>query len=50
MLLYKTKYQGVNFIHFIEYLYEDENIKVPYNFVYKLLTSVGIISPKSKKK
>lgn len=50
ILLYKTKYQGFNFRHFVEYLYEEENIKVSYDFVYKHLTSVGILSPKARKK
>lgn len=50
VLLYKTKYQGFNFRHFVEYLEEIENIKVSYDFVYKHLTRSGIISPKSRKK
>lgn len=50
VLLYKTKYQGFNFRHFVEYLEEIENIKVSYHFVYKHLTRSGIISPKSRKK
>ncbi len=49
-LLYKMKYQGFNFRHFVEYLEEIENIKVSYHFVYKHLTRSGIISPKSRKK
>lgn len=50
VLLYKMKYQGFNFRHFVEYLEEIENIKVSYDFVYKHLTRSGIISPKSRKK
>ena len=50
VLLYKMKYQGFNFRHFVEYLEEIENIKVSYHFVYKHLTRSGIISPKSRKK
>ena len=50
ILLYKTKYQDFNFRHFVEYLEEMENIKVSYDFVYKHLTTSGIISPKARKK
>lgn len=50
ILLYKTKYQGFNFRHFVEYLCKEENIKVSYDFVYKHLTSIGILSPKARKK
>lgn len=50
VLLYKTKYQEFNFRHFVEYLEEIEHIKVSYNFVYKHLTSSGILSPKARKK
>lgn len=50
ILLYKTKYQGFNFRHFKEYLEEEENIKVSYDFIYKTLTGAGILSPKSRKK
>lgn len=50
ILLYKNKYQGFNFRHFVEYLSEVENIHVSYGFVYKHLTSVGILSPKARKK
>ena len=50
ILLYKTKYQDFNFSHFKEYLEEEENIKVSYDFIYKHLTNAGIISPKARKK
>ena len=50
ILLYKTKYQDFNFNHFKEYLEEEENIKVSYNFIYKHLTNAGILSPKARKK
>ena len=50
ILLYKTKYQDFNFTHFKEYLEEEENIKVSYDFIYKHLTNVGILSPKARKK
>ena len=49
ILLYKTKYQDFNFKHFNEYLVEEENIDVSYNFVYRLLTKEGFLSPKARK-
>ena len=50
ILLYKNKYQGFNFSHFVEYLSTQENIKVSYDFVYKHLRYSGILSPKARKK
>ena len=50
IILYKTKYQGFNFRHFKEYLEEEENIHVSYNFIYETLTKVGILSPKARKR
>lgn len=50
ILLYKNKYQDFNFRHFMEYLEENENIKVSYNFIYKTLTKEGILSPKARKR
>ena len=50
ILLYKNKYYDFNFNHFKEYLEEEENIKVSYDFIYKTLTKNGILSPKSRKK
>ena len=50
ILLYKNKYYDFNFNHFKEYLEEEENIKVSYDFIYKTLTKVGILSPKARKK
>lgn len=50
LLLYRNKYNGFNFKHFHEYLEEEENIKVSYNYVYNLLTSNGIISPAAEKR
>jgi transposase len=50
ILLYKNKYQDFNFSHFKDYLDEEENIKVSYDFVYKHLTKAGIISPKARRK
>ena len=50
ILLYKNKYQDWNFQHFKEYLEENENIKVSYDFIYKTLTNVGFVSPKARRK
>lgn len=50
ILLYKSKYQDWNFQHFKEFLKKDENIDVSYNFIYKVLTKEGILSPKARKK
>ena len=50
ILLYKNKYQGWNFKHFVDFLEKDENIKVSYDFVYKTLVKEGFISPKAKKR
>ena len=50
ILLYRTKYQDFNFNHFKEYLEEEENINVSYDFIYKHLTKAGILSPKARKK
>ena len=50
ILLYKNKYYDFNFYHFKEYLEDEEDIKVSYNFIYKTLTKAGILSPKARKK
>ena len=50
ILLYRTKYQDWNFIHFKEYLEEEENIKVSYDFIYRTLFNAGILSPKARKR
>ena len=50
VLLYTTKYQDFNFNHFKDYLEEQENIKVSYNFIYKHLMAYGILSPKARRK
>lgn len=48
--LYTTKYQGFNFNHFKDYLEEEENIHVSYNFIYKHLSEIGIVSPKANRR
>ena len=50
ILLYHSKYQDWNFRHFKEFLEEKENIHVSYDFVYKVFTKEGILSPKARKK
>ena len=50
ILLYKNKYYDFNFNHFKEYLEDEENIKVSYDFIYKILSKAGILSPKARKK
>ena len=50
ILLYKNEYYDFNFNHFKEYLEEEENIKVSYDFIYKTLTKNGILSPKARRK
>lgn len=50
ILLYRNKYQDWNFNHFNEFLKKDENIHVSYDFIYRVLTNEGILSPKARKK
>lgn len=49
ILLYNTKYQGVNFKHFQKYLESDENIKVSYSCIYTILMNAGITFPRVRK-
>ena len=48
--LYENKYYDFNFVHFKEFLETEENIKVSYKYIYNILTKVGILSPKARKK
>lgn len=50
ILLYRTKYQDFNFSHFKDYLDEEENIHVSYNFIYRILTNAGILSPRARRR
>ena len=50
LTLYINKYYDFNFSHFKEYLEDQENIRVSYNFIYTTLTNNGILSPKARKK
>ena len=47
--LYKHKYNGFNFTHFIDMLEENEGIKVSYCTVYRIMANEGIKSPKRQK-
>ena len=47
--LYKTKYYDFNFNHFKEFLKNNENMDVSYNFIYKTWTRNGLRSPKARK-
>ena len=47
--LYKTKYYDANIYHFKILLETNENIKVSYALIYKLLRSNHILSPKVRK-
>lgn len=47
--LYKGKYSGFNFRHFLEKLNEIEHISITYEPLYRILTSAGITSPKHQK-
>jgi len=49
ILLYKNKYQDFNFNHFKEYLEEEQNIHVSYNFIHTTLMKENILSPKARK-
>ena len=48
--LYKTKYNGANFQHYSELLYENEGINVSAPTVKSILNTGGIKSPRSKRK
>lgn len=48
--LKKDKYQGANFSHFCELLFERESIALSQPTVHRILTSAGLKSPKKKKK
>lgn len=48
--LYKEKYKGANFQHFIELLAEHEKINISDNTAKRMLNAAGIKSPKTKRK
>ena len=47
--LYQTKYEGFNFTHFKEMLFENEHILISYCALYRILTDGGFSSPKHQK-
>ena len=47
--LYKGKYAGFNFRHFVEKLNEAEGIRITYRNAHRILTSAGFRSPKRHK-
>ena len=47
--LYNNKYYNFNFKHFKEMLEENENIKISYNSLYKILDKNLILSPKAER-
>ena len=47
--LYNNKYYNFNFKHFKEMLEENENIKISYNSLYKILDNNLILSPKAER-
>ena len=49
ILLYKSKYYDFNFMHFYDYLLEEEKINVSYTFVYTTLMNAGIRSPRARR-
>lgn len=48
IMLYQNKYLGFNFTHFKEKL--EEKTKVSYGFLYNLLSSIKIQSPRANKR
>lgn len=47
--LYKGKYEGFNFRHFLEKLNEEEGISIAYKPLHRILTAAGFRSPKGHK-
>ena len=47
--LYKGKYQGFNYRHFLEKLNEVELIEISYGALYRILSGAGIESPKHQR-
>jgi transposase len=48
-VLYKAKYEGFNFRHFLEKLNEEEGISITYKPLHRILTAAGFKSPKRHK-
>ena len=49
LTLYRTKYESFNVTHFVEKLTEDEDIKISYTTVHRLLLDHHLLSPKAFK-
>ena len=47
--LYRGKYAGFNFSHFLEKLKEDEGITIAYGSLHRILDEAGLVSPKRHK-
>ena len=47
--LYRGKYAGFNYRHYLEKLNEDEGVSVSYDALHRILTSAGFKSPKRHK-
>ena len=47
--LYRGKYAGFNYRHYLEKLNEDEGVSVSYDTLHRILTSAGFKSPKRHK-
>ena len=47
--LYKAKYEGFNFKHFLEKLNEEEGISITYKPLHRILTAAGFRSTKGRK-
>ena len=48
--LYRGKYQGFNFRHFLEKLNDVERIGISYGALYRILTEAGFKSPKGHRR
>lgn len=47
--LYRTRYEGFNYTHFLEKLREDEGIRVTYPVLWRILGGAGIRSPQAQR-
>ena len=48
--LYRTKYDGFNFRHFLELLRDEEGIRIGYATLHRILAGAGIPSPMARRK
>lgn len=47
--LYRTRYAGFNFSHFLEKLNNDEGIRISYGALWRILTEAGFPSPQAQR-